>query len=174
MEGKTKIGRLLSRNEFSAYCPVLGYKRVWVRTSLLSISVLDFYPLRLCETNADLMYYEVTQKLFTAFLSAVLQSTHLWKQPSKAKPWVVGCISEEDSAYVIASVRTIANMLFGVSCIISILCIDIFLPLSTLQMSCHTEWNEERYQETMQSVWVRDWAPREATGEVSAWTLAGN
>lgn len=35
-----------------------------------------FFPLRQHETNTELMYYEVTEKLLTTFLSVVLQSIH--------------------------------------------------------------------------------------------------
>lgn len=49
----------------------------------------------------------------------------------------MGSASEEDLVNVLDSVRTFANTLLEVSCIISILYIDIFLTLSALQMSCH-------------------------------------
>lgn len=93
---------------------------------------------RQCERNTGLVSYEFTEKLFTVFLRIVLQSIHPGNKPSGTKPLVVGSISEEGSANLLASVRTIANILFRVSCIISILYIDILLTLSALQMSCHT------------------------------------
>lgn len=49
-----------------------------------------------------------------------------------------GSISEEDLVNVADGVRRFVNILLEVSCIISILYIDISLTPSALQMSCHT------------------------------------